>query len=291
MLNFIVYEKALKRKGQKLLDSVKSILDGRGVEYEIHILHEAGAATEKVRALTSAGEKEIIAVGGDGTVNEVLNGIADPESCTLGLIPAGTGNDFAVSAKIPEGIAALELILKGDPKPTDYIQFDDGKRSMNIAGVGIDVDILQRCARKKGKSVKGKYFRSLLSSLVHYRPIPLEVVADDGEVRHYNSLIACVCNGHRFGGGIPICPDAVIDDGKLELLVADCPPRIKIPAALVKLMHGKLLTLPIAHKVSCTSARISTGEGKSLAQYDGEIKEFESFSARIVSGKLKTFRG
>lgn len=291
MLNIIVYEKALKRKGRKLLETVKTRLDGAGEEYRIHLLRKAGTASDATLRLTQAGERQIVAFGGDGTVNEVLNGISDPENCELGLIPAGTGNDFAGAAKIPKGIAALELILKGEPKPTDFIQFDDGRRSLNIAGMGIDVDILLRCARKKGGGSKMKYFTSLISSLIHYRPIALDVTADGGEVVHYQSLIACVCNGYQFGGGIPICPDAVIDDGKMELLVADCPPRYKIPAALVKLMRGKLLTLPIAHKVSCTSARIASAEGNALAQYDGEIKECESLTARIVSGKLKMFRG
>ncbi len=292
MLNIVVYEKTLKRKGRKLLEAVKSRLNEEGVEYQIHLLLEAGTAREKTLQLTAAGERKIVAFGGDGTVNEVLNGISDPAVCELGLIPAGTGNDFAGAAGIPKGIAALGLILKREARPTDYIQFDDGRRSLNIAGMGIDVDILLRCARKKGgANNKAKYFMSLLSSLMHYRPIELDVSADGGETVHYKSLIACVCNGFQFGGGIPICPDAVIDDGKLELLVADCPPRYKIPAALIKLMRGKLLTLPIAHKVSCSSARIAFSEGNALAQYDGEIKECESLSAHIVSGKLRMFRG
>lgn len=182
------------------------------------------------------------------------------------------------------------MILSGEAKPTDYIQFDDGKRSINVAGMGIDVDILERVERKK-RGGKSKYFFSLLSSLMHYKAVELEASADGGEPTRYHALIACVCNGSQIGGGIRICPDAVIDDGKLELLVADCPPRRKILGALIKLMRGKVLSLPITHRVSCTSARITSPAGGFLAQYDGEIRECESLTATLVSGKLKMFRG
>ena len=290
MMHFVVYEKTLKKKWSSLPARIQSRLDGDGVPFQIHIAKQAGEAVEIARTLTKEEECTLIVIGGDGTLNEVLGGIENPASCTLGLIPAGTGNDFAGAAKIPHGLNALELILKSEPQLTDYIQFDDGRRSLNITGMGIDVDILQRAARKKGGN-KSKYFRALLSSLAHYQPIELDAQADNGEVVHYKSLIACICNGYQFGGGIPICPDAVIDDNQLELVVVDCPPRHKLPSALIKLMRGKILKLPIAHRVSCTSARISVPAGSFYAQYDGEIKECKSLTAQIVSGKLKMFRG
>lgn len=290
MLDLIVYQKSLNKKGRKLLAAIEVRLKECNREYGVHLATKAGEAIALARTLTEAGADELVVFGGDGTLNEVVNGIADPAACTLGLIPAGTGNDFSAVSKIPEGLAALDLILSGEAKPTDYIQFDDGKRSINIAGMGIDVDILMRVERKK-RGGKSKYFFSLLSSLAHYKPIDLEVSADGGETVHYHSLIACVCNGRQLGGGIPICPDAVIDDGKLEIVVADCPPRYKIPGALIKLMRGKIFSLPIAHRVSCVSARITTPAGSAFAQYDGEIKECKSLTATVVSGKLKMYRG
>ena len=290
MLDLIVYEKTLNGKWRTLLSAIETRLKELKKQFLTHIAKKAGEALEIAKSLTKDREATIVAVGGDGTLNEVMSGIENPETCTLGLIPAGTGNDFAGAAKIPLGLEALDLIVNGEPKYTDYIQFDDGKRSINIAGMGIDVDILQRVERRRG-SKKSKYFRALLSSLAHYRPIEILAQADDGEVVHYKSLIACICNGFQFGGGIPICPDAVIDDNKLELLIADCPPRWKIPAALMKLMHGKMLSLPITHRVSCKSARITSPAGSFYAQYDGEIKECESLTAHLVSQKLKMFRG
>ena len=102
-------------------------------------------------------------------------------------------------------------------------------------------------------------------------------------------LLAAVCNGKEFGGGIPICPPAVIDDGLLDLVFADCPRRIKIPAALLKLMRGKVLSLPFAHYARCKEAEFIP-VSPFTAQYDGELYRAESFSARVMTD-LKMFRG
>ncbi len=289
MLNFIVNSKSLNKKGQKLLTAVKERLNESGVPHHIFYSEKPGAVQKIAKSVTEAGETQIVAFGGDGTLNELLNGLADPSKCEIGLIPTGTGNDFAAAAHIPLGLDALDYILNGETRYVDYIQFDDGRRCMNIAGMGIDVDVLERYEHTKKR--KSSYFFSLISSLIHYRAITLNVQADGGEWKTYHSLIACICNGRQFGGGIPICPDAVIDDGKLELLVADCPKRWRIPFNLITLMRGKLLKLPIAHKVSCTSARIRVPEGETIAQYDGEIMKCVELSAHIESGKLKMFRG
>lgn len=219
----------------------------------------------------------------------MLSGLKDPAACTLGLIPAGTGNDFASAAHIPWGIKALDLILGKEPKDTDYLAFSDGRRSLNIAGIGIDVDILQRCERKKHFTARSKYFFSLLSSLLHYGGAKM-TIRGGGETAEGNYLLAVVCNGSTFGGGIPICPTADIGDGKLELLYIDCPSRFKIPFALLKLMRGKLLTLPIAHIVSCESAELLP-QTPCVAQYDGELYQTEGLKAEIVHGKLKMYRG
>ena len=96
---------------------------------------------------------DIIVIGGDGTLHEVLNGIVDPTQVRLGLIPSGTGNDFAERIGIPESTEkALSFIIDGEAKETDYLEVG-GKRCMNVGGIGMDVDVSERC--NKGK-LKGK---------------------------------------------------------------------------------------------------------------------------------------
>lgn len=290
MLNIIVNPQALRGKGKRLLEKIERRLKDEQVSYQILRSGRKGAIGEFARCLTQKGQRRLVAFGGDGTLNEMVTGLVDPEECEIGLIPAGTGNDFAASAGIPSGMAALELILNGEAKPTDYIQFDDGKRSINIAGLGIDVDILQRCARKKIGGRRSKYFFSLLASLCRYRKLRLGVTVN-GEYKEYDALIAALCNGKQFGGGIPFCPEAVIDDGMMDLMVVDCPKRGKIPAELLKLMRGKILNLPITHHILCEEACIAAVPRENVtAQYDGELMECERLHAKLVSGKLKMFR-
>ncbi len=289
MLHFIVNPNAYAAD-PATLSALEEKLKARGAEYDIFLSQEKGEIAGHVRALTEReGEHTVVAVGGDGTLNEVLCGIADPARVTLGLIPLGTGNDFAAAANIPVGLEALSLILDGEAKYTDYLECGDERRSINIAGLGIDVDILERMERRRERGKKASYFKCLIASLMKYRGIGMRVKVN-GEEKEYKSLLAAVCNGRQFGGGIPICPPAVLDDGKLDLLVVDCPNRLKIPFHLVLLMKGKILTRKIAHHMLCEEVEILPEKGGS-AQYDGELFPAEGLSVRVVSGKLKVFRG
>ncbi len=285
MLNFIVNPHA--KFARKTAEELKARLCAQETPYAIEISESREELRARARELSDAGET-VIAVGGDGTLNDVLSSI-DPEKCVLGLVPAGTGNDFAVAANIPFGAAALDLILGGTPVETDFIDCGEGLRSMNIAGLGIDVDVLERCYRMKRGSDRGKYFRGLISSLMHYRGQRVEVCAD-GEKFSFTAFIAAVCNGTQFGGGIPLCPPASLGDGKLDLILARQPKRWKIPYYLVKLMHGKAPQLKIVKHILCEEAEIVQTDGESI-QLDGELLSSKKLTARVVHGKLKMYRG
>lgn len=287
MLDLIVNRNAKKGKGKRMLEEVVARLDARGAQYRVFFPEQRGEIATIASRLSREKDQVLVAMGGDGTLNEVLCGIDDPANAVLGVIPTGTGNDFAAAAGIPEGAAAVDLLLDGEPVYTDYLECGDGKRSMNIAGLGIDVDILKRCEKKHGTS-RGKYFRSLLAALCRYRPLHMEVTAD-GETKPYDALIAAACNGDRFGGGIPICPPARIDDGKLDLVVVDCPRRALIPFELIRLMKGKILQRPIAHHLLCDEVRI-VPDSCDFIQLDGELVAADKLCARVVSGKLKLYR-
>ncbi len=288
MLHLIVNPTSSKGQAEKILAEAEKKLQSEGVEYDVFRSTRRGEIAEHVRSLTEEGEHTLIAVGGDGTLNEVVRGISDPARVILGLIPAGTGNDFAATARIPEGAEAVDLILHSEPKFTDYLECGI-TRSINIAGLGIDVDILERCERKKHGGAKSKYYRSLLVSLMKYKAMKMKVVVD-GEEREHSSLLAAVCNGTMFGGGIPICPPAVLDDGKLDLVIVDCPKRWKLPYYLTLLKKGKILTRSCSHHTLCSSVTI-VPERKGNVQYDGELLPAEQLEARIVTDTLRMYRG
>ncbi len=282
MYHIIINPVSGRKKSVKNLAVLERIFGEREIAYQVHKTCAVRDATDIARELTESGEQELIVIGGDGTLHEVLGGIADPAKCRLGLIPSGTGNDFAGRLDLPlDAEKAVELILKGEATPIDYLEVG-GVRCMNVAGIGMDVDVLERC--KKGK-MKGKlkYLFSLLKSLFAFKGIPV-LVEREGKTERREVLIAAACNGSRFGGGIPICPPAAVDDGKLDMVVVDCiGGKIKIIKAFLQLMKGKIVEYPAAtHE---TVERVTfTPESACTVQLDGELYHDLTFDAKICSG-------
>ena len=135
-------------------------------------------------------------MGGDGTLHEVINGFSNFDNVNLGLIPCGTGNDFASALKLPKDpVKALDLILDGTPKYTDYFQLPT-VRGINIVCMGIDVDVLIRYNKLKRKNKLG-YTWSLIRTLMnfHYTDFTAKI---DGEEKSLTSFISFVVNKIRL---------------------------------------------------------------------------------------------
>lgn len=283
MIDFIINEWAGDGKAEAAKATAEKILAKSGMPYRFHSAKESGAR-ELAARLTSDGEqKTLVAVGGDGTVHEVLNGIVDFEKTVFGVIPAGTGNDFAATLGVPEKPdEAVGVILNGKIAPVDF--FDcSGVRGANIVGLGIDVDILRHYATKKRKG-KAQYFLSLLHCLAHFKPKKLQVSFDGGEAEEKNAFIVCVCNGRQFGGGIRICPSADPFDGVLDSVNVTDLKRIKFPGALIKLAGGKIAKLK---QCEVRPVRRITVPGLNPVEIDGEIYENLPFDVKVVSGLLR----
>ena len=287
MYHIIYNPIAGKKRASKNLEVVKKIFQDRGVAFETHQSQSASECTKIARQLSEQGECEFIVLGGDGTLHEVLNGLSDPSKCTLGLVPSGTGNDFAEKVGIPlDAEKATLKILDGEVKDTDYLIVGD-YRSMNVAGIGMDVDVLERCQKGKLKG-KPKYVLSLLQSLFAFKGYTV-VVEKDGKEETHEALIAAVCNGGLFGGGIPICPDAVVDDGKINVVVVDCIGGVfKLIKAFMVLMKGGILEYPLTTHYLCESVRFIP-KGVNTSQLDGELYKDVVFDVKIGKG-LKFYR-
>ena len=246
-----------------------------------------GHAGEIAAQLTSSGEECAIAVmGGDGTLHEVLNGIRDFEKCSLGLIPAGTGNDFAEAASLPKDVkeAAAVIAFKA-PRTIDYIELSNGLKSINAVGMGIDVDVLKRAYSKGGG--KSKYLSALIYCMRHFKSYDFTVTYDGKQEKHYG-LIAALGNGKQIGGGIKICPDAVLDDGYMDLLMVDYLSPLRTIFAFLKLMRGKINSVKEVTAVRVKSASFTT-EAPCSIQAEGEIYDGVKLDAHIVEGGLKFY--
>ncbi len=277
-------------KTEARVKTVKEVFKIAGKEITIHKTDHAGHARKIAAELTGNGEfAHLIAMGGDGTLHEVLNGIHDTENCTLGLIPLGSGNDFAETAGISCDVrTAAETIAFRAPVCIDYIELESGLRSINAVGMGIDVDVLQRAYSGKATG-KNKYFKAFLKSLKHYKASTFKASWDGGEEKEYTGIIACLGNGRQIGGGIKLFPDAEIDDGYIDLLLVDYLSRFKTLIAFIKLTCGKVNKVKEVTHVKCKDVCITPLNGTAPIQAEGEIYENVPLKAHIVSNKLKFY--
>ncbi len=286
MIDFVINEKAGGKKAVKAKKIISAVLEERKVEYAFHTTDYRKHAIEITRDLCKNGAKTIVAVGGDGTINEVLNGL-DDLSVNFGIIPCGSGNDFVDSVGIPLDVKkSLNLILDETTKPTDFLVCD-GIRGINIIGTGIDVEILRRCENSKILKGKFKYIISLIVSLIKFKFYEFRLDSEESEKR--SALIVCCGNGRKFGGGIPIFPTAVADDGKMDFMVINKVKRRLIPKYLVKLMKGKVLEQPAVDFSYRDDVKALFDKPISV-EIDGEIYDDIKFDVHIEKGKLNLFR-
>ena len=286
MINIIVNPKANGKKAAKIAKKVDKYLTGKGVEHSFFYTDAPRHAIKLAEELSKTSDT-IVALGGDGTINEVLNGL-DTEKVKFGIIPSGSGNDFIAAAGIPQNpIEAVDLILSGEAKPTDYMVCG-GVRGLNVIGTGIDVDILKRC--KKSKILRGKlqYVISLVISLIKFRFYKFYICKGEEKIEK-EALIACVGNGHRLGGGIRMCPEAKIDDGELDFVIAGKLKKSKIPHAFVKLMQGKILEQDFTSFERCEHVRLEFDKPVTI-QVDGELYDGLDFDLSIVKSGIKIYR-
>lgn len=290
MLDFIANPMAGGKNGKKMhsvLAKLESRLKERNVEYTIHITHELKQSRTKTEELIKNGATTIIAVGGDGTIHEVLNGFCQFDRCDLGIIPCGTGNDFASAIGLPtDPVDALDVILDGTPKYTDFMQMP-GVRGLNIIGTGIDVDVLKRYNSLKKKTKFG-YTWSLIKTLLNFKYIEFDAVID-GKTERYRSFIAGIANGTRYGGGIKLCPDANASDNYLDFVAVKEMGLFRIIKAFTKLKKGNILNMKETTHKKMKSVKIITDTPVTV-NVDGELYDGIPFEVEIVSNTLRIYR-
>lgn len=289
MFHIIVNEKYLNhKKSLKKFNGVLDVFDRAGKEYIIHKTNRKGQAREITEEVTCGKGNSIIAVGGDGTLHDVLNGFKDFENNAFGIIPLGTGNDFAEGAGIPlNAKKAAELIVSTAPAPVDFIELSSGLRSLNSVGMGIDVDVLKRAYVGKSNK-KSKYLHSLIVCLLKFKSYRYSVRYNGIEEEHCG-LIGAVGNGRQFGGGIKMFPEAKIDDGCLDLFVIDYLSKFKIIGAFIKLMLGKVNKIKQATAVRTKAVQFIPHEEGYTIQADGELYDGVALEARISDSKLQLY--
>ena len=270
------------------MQKIEETLRTKGVEYRVYRTERPGHGKEISAKLSADSDiRAVVSVGGDGTAGEVAAGLCGTGK-PMGIIPAGTGNDFIKSAGIPnDPDKALEILLAGRPGAIDTGTVND-EFFLNVCGTGFDVTVLDYAESEKEKH-RGltPYFLGLIKAIFHYRSVRLTLTADgDRETGQY--LICSVANGRYISGGIPICPAADIRDGLLDLVMIRNVSRWRIPFYLPGLMMSKDLKFRITRHRKVSEVLI---EGDDLRiNIDGDIRSMSRADFRINPGSLILIR-
>jgi YegS/Rv2252/BmrU family lipid kinase len=229
------------------------MLQGGGLLFDEVYEDRPGAAVPLADQATRDGHEILVAVGGDGTVHEILNGVLGPPVAhrpALAVIPGGTGNDFARGVGIPKDmITAARLLLDGGQRRLVDVGRVNDRYYGTISGVGFDAEVAAEVNRWP-KWVAGTvvYTAGILKKLITYRCAPSRITID-GEVLELPMFLVAAANTPWYAGGMFMAPHARPDDGLLEIIIARDLTRVETLGVLPKVFSGDHLKHPkVSHR-------------------------------------------
>jgi len=236
-IKFIINPAAGNGEAKNTINLIHSKLEDTGLEYSISISGYVGDVERLSVEAVENGYTDIVAVGGDGTVLEAFNGLFN-KNVNLGLIPAGTGNDFVKMININKNFEeAIDKIIEGNTKVIDIGVVND-THFLNVVGMGIDGEIVKKTEQVK-KIIKGSpaYIYSTFSTLINYKckNVRIEI---DGEVYNRKVYLVAVGNGKYFGGGMMVTPGAELDSENFEIVIINEMARSKFAILFRKVFSG-----------------------------------------------------
>jgi len=268
----------------KLAPRIAEALGSSAASARVIETREAGDAERLAAAAMEQGHDRVVAVGGDGTAQEVLNGLMaagggpDGGPPAFGLVPGGTGNDLARSLGLPLTLVeALSVALGGNTRPMDLGQasHDGETRYFSAAGgTGFDAQVAFTMGGKRARWQRGRagYVLSTLNELRRYenRALSLRLATDAGDRQlEGRFLFVAFANGPFYGGGMQICPDASIDDGLLDLCLAGDIGRLGALRELPGIYRGAHVNHPLVEMAKTRTLQIDGEEGTRV-HLDGE---------------------
>ena len=263
----------------------------RGLEYDIRVSTAPGECMRFAREAAQTGkEYRLYACGGDGTLNEVVQGAAGYENAAVTVYSGGSGNDFVKLFDDPKAFFDLERLLDPEEVTFDLIRCNDDL-AMNICSVGLDARIgTDVSSYKRIPLLQG--FRAYAASTVvnvikgiseHY------VVQINGETIDAKQTLVCVCNGRYYGGGFNPVPDADPCDGLLDVLLIKKVSRLKVAAVIGKFKDGRYKELPnIVRHFRTDRIRILCDKPTPV-NLDGELRIAQEVTMSIADKKLRFF--
>ncbi len=305
MYHFIINPKSSSGKGIRYWWSVKSELDSRQIIYAAYFTKHEGHASELAQQICDrfSGIKNIVVLGGDGTLNEVINGIDDFDQILLGYIPSGSSNDLARSLGIPKDpIKALENVLK----PTRFKYLDYGvmtfcdkqekaRKFCCSSGIGYDANV---CVEVQASSMKKRFNRFGAGKLVYLiialkqlftiKQMDATVIVDGIKKDTFKKVFLVSHMIHKYeGGGLKMAPDADPTDGKLCICLVHGLSHIRALMMLPTLVIGKHVNFKGIDSFQCSTIEIISNR-EAAVHVDGETPAFSShIIVRCIQGQIR----
>jgi YegS/Rv2252/BmrU family lipid kinase len=281
---------------------IEQLLKDTGIHYQPLFTeyrhHAIKLVSEKIK---QSHFRKIIVVGGDGTVNEVVNGIFDQhliptKYILLGVIMGATGNDWGRMFDIPSDYAqAIDLITKEKTFIQDvgHVTYFVGNNEhtryfINCAGLGFDALVTETTNKNKetGKSSTLSYFQSLLGSLFRYKPVPVKVQIDNREILDGQLFTLRLGIGKYTGGGMQQNPNAVADDGLFDLMLVDKIAKTKLIRKIKKLYDGSINDINEVKSYQIHNMKVES-DNKLMLEVDGESLGHAPFTFGIIPESLQ----
>jgi len=280
-LMFIVNPIAGQGSAKLVIPELNQLAKDNSLDYEIVSTESPGHAIDLAHGAAVNGFDSVIAVGGDGTSNEVLNGLMAAwnqgyQLTRLGIIGVGRGNDFAYGFNIPPGLkAGFQVIMKNQPRFMDvgFViggNYPQGRYFGNGVGIGFDAVVGFEAAKLTHLHGFLNYVVAALRTIFLYFHAPTLHIDYDSETITQPSLMVSIMNGRRMGGGFMMAPDAMPDDGQLDLCIAGQLSRIGILMLIPKFMNGTQAAHPKIRTGRARKIHVVAKDGVLPAHADGE---------------------
>lgn len=296
----IVNPNAGNGKGRKDWKRISDLFKKENILIEpVFTEHKGHAAVLSSEAVRN-GFRKIVTVGGDGTLNEVVNGLFHQQICSpgevpLALIPVGTGNDWGRMFGIPTVYNGAVNVIRDNKQlshDVGLVTYHSGKEEhkryfINIAGLGFESIVVKKTNRQKdkGRSNKAIYFYNLLTSLISYRNTVTKITAD-GETFTSTIFSLNVGNGRYCGGGMRQTPEALPDDGFLDVTVLREMGRLEIIRNLNLLYDGSILSHPKVDGYRVKNLSVES-ESTLYVEADGESLGHTPATFTIIPGAIR----
>jgi len=268
--------------GDRAVPLIEQLLQGHGLNFDLVRTERPWHAAELAQQAIQDRYGVVVAVGGDGTANEVLNGLmlarqAGIENrAAMGILSVGRGNDFAFGAGVPRDLAAGCLVLAQDHRRTIDVGrvvgglYPQGRYFGNGVGIGFDAVVGFEALKMKRLHGFPSYIVAALKTIFLYYHAPLVRIEYDGQTITQPSLLISIMNGRRMGGGFMMAPQAENDDGLFDLCIASQVSRARIFTLIPRFMNGTQATQESIRTGRTRHITVTAIEGVLPAHADGE---------------------